>query len=54
MKVEMIKAAMADGIGYRKGACPDLPVATAEKLIARGYAVVWSPKEPDDAPAVSE
>lgn len=54
MKVEMLKTAIADGVGYRKGACPDLPDATAEKLIRRGYADVWSPKELDDAPAVPE
>jgi hypothetical protein len=54
VKVEMLKSATADGVAYRKGACPDLPAATAEKLIARGYAAVWTPKEPDDAPAVSE
>ena len=50
----MLKPATADGVGYRKGACPDLPAATADKLIARGYAAVWTPKEPDDAPAVPE
>mgnify|MGYP003633857851 CR=1 FL=1 len=54
MKVEILKAATADGVAYRKGACPDLLASTAEKLIARGYAAVWSPKESDDAPAVSE
>jgi len=54
VKVEMLKSATADGVAYRKGACPDLPAATAEKLIARGYAAVWTPKELADAPAVSE
>ena len=54
MKVEIIKAATANGVQYRKGSCPDLPDMTANKLISRGYAKVWSHKEPDDAPAVSE
>ena len=44
MKVCILKSARADGIDYRKGAAPDLPEATANKLISRGYAEVWSPK----------
>ena len=58
MKVSIIKAARADGIDYRKGASPELPESTAEKLISRGYAEVWSPKveteEADNGPAVPE
>ena len=58
MKVCMLKSARADGVDYRKGAAPDLPEATANKLISCGYAEVWSPKaeteEAVDGPAVSE
>lgn len=58
MKVDILKAARADGIDYRKGATPDLPEATANKLISRGYAEVWSPKaeaeEAVDGPAIPE
>ena len=58
MKVDILKAARADGIDYRKGATPDLPQEIASKLISRGYAAVWSPKveaeEAVDGPAIPE
>ena len=58
MKVDILKAARADGVDYRKGATPDLPEVTARKLISRGYAEVWSPRveaeEVVDGPAIPE
>jgi len=58
MRIEFIKKATAAGVAYKKGADADLPDAIAEKLIARGYAELWTEKpaeetEAEDGPADS-
>lgn len=58
MRIEFIKAARADGVGYAKGDDATIRDVTAEKLISRGYAKKWTAKkivktEAEDGPADS-
>lgn len=58
MRIEFTKAARADGVDYAKGDDATIRDATAQKLIARGYAKKWTTKkivkkEAEDGPSDS-
>lgn len=54
MKIEFIKAAQADGVHYAKGDDADLRDGVAQKLIARGYAKMWSARSKKRAEEVND